>query len=83
MEAMKDYTFERFYDDLEKGHKILFTYVRNRYVIFQTAENCYTQKLVQQMSRNSVPENAMITYKAIKQMFAYMEDMEYMLEINK
>ena len=33
------YTFEQFYENLESGYQIFFTYVRNRYLIFKTAEN--------------------------------------------
>ena len=37
------YTFKEFYENLENGYQIYYTYVRNRYLIFKTAENCYTQ----------------------------------------
>ena len=70
------YTFNKFSKDLE----ILFNYVRNRYVVYKVKENCYMQELVEQMSRNPVPEKAMITTKAIKQMFPYMEEIEYKQE---
>lgn len=40
------YTFKEFYENLENGYQIYYTYVRNRYLIFKTAENCYTQKLL-------------------------------------
>ena len=71
------YTFNKFSKDLDDGYKILFNYVRNRYVVYKVKENCYMQELVEQMSRNPVPEKAMITTKAIKQMFPYMEEIEY------
>ena len=71
------YTFNRFSKDLDDGYKILFNYVRNRYVVYKVKENCYMQELVEQMSRNPVPEKAMITFKAIKQMFPFMEEIEY------
>ena len=61
------YTFNKFSKDLDDGYKILFNYVRNRYVIYKVRENCYMQELVEQMSKNPVPEKAMITTKAIKQ----------------
>lgn len=76
------YTFNKFSKDLDEGYKILFNYVRNRYVIYKVKDNCYMQELVEQMSRNPVPEKAMITTKAIKQMFPYMEDIEYKQESN-
>ena len=71
------YTFKRFSKDLDDGYKILFNYVRNRYMVYKVRENCYMQELVEQMSRNPVPVKAMITTKAIKQMFPYMEEIEY------
>ena len=74
------YTFNRFSKDLDDGYKILFNYVRNRYVVYKVKENCYMQELVEQMSRNPVPEKAMITFKAIKQMFPFMEVIEYRQE---
>lgn len=74
------YTFNRFSKDLDDGYKILFNYVRNRYVVYKVKENCYMQELVEQMSRNPVPEKAMITFKAIKQMFPFMEEIEYRQE---
>lgn len=71
------YTFERFSQDLDNGYKILFDYVRNRYVIYKVDENCYMQELVEQKSRNPMPEKSMITLKAIKQNFPFMENIEY------
>lgn len=74
------YTYKQFLKDLDDGYKILFTYVRNRYVVYKLRENCYMQELVEQMSRNPVSEKAMITEKAVKQMFPYMEEIEYRQE---
>ena len=34
------YTFNKFSKDLDDGYKILFNYVRNRYVIYKERENC-------------------------------------------
>ena len=71
------YTFNKFSKDLDDGYKMLFDYVRNRYVVYKVNENCYMQELVEQKSKNPAPEKAMITLKAVKQMFPYMEDIEY------
>ena len=38
------YTFEEFYKNLEDGYQIYFTYVRNRYLLFKTSENCSSAK---------------------------------------
>ncbi len=71
------YTFIQFSNDLNDGYKILFDYVRNRYKIYKVNENCYMQELVEQKSRNPVPSKSMITFKAIKDMFPFMTDLEY------
>ena len=39
---MEGYTFEKMWVDLKNGYQIYYTYVGNRYVLFKTAENCYT-----------------------------------------
>ena len=74
---LENYNFKRFSKDLDNGYKILFDYVRNRYVVYKVDENCYMQELVEQKSRNPVPEKSMITLKAVKQMFPFMTDIEY------
>ena len=61
------YTFIQFSEDLDNGYKILFDYVRNRYMIYKVNEN----------SKNPVPEKSMITLKAVKEMFPFMKDIEY------
>ncbi len=75
------YTFEKFSEDLDNGYKVIFTYVKNRYVVFKVNDNCYMQELLEQHSKNGVPPKAMITYKAIHEMFPFMEDLEYKQEI--
>lgn len=74
---IENYTLERLTNDLDNGYKILFDYVRNRYSIYKVDENCYMQELIEQKSRNPLPEKSMITYKAVKEMFPFMEDIEY------
>ena len=38
------------------------------------------QELVEQMSKNPVPARAMITRKAVKEMFPFVENIEYKVE---
>ena len=71
------YTFIKFSKDLDDGYKMLYDYVRNRYMLYKVNDNCYMQELVEQKSKNPAPAKAMITLKAVKQMFPYMEDIEY------
>ena len=71
------YTFERFNKELNNGFQVYFTYVNNRYLVFKTAENCYTQKLLSDHKKNPQPKMLMLTLKRVKEMFPDMEDIEY------
>jgi hypothetical protein len=70
-------TFEKFSEDLDNGYKIKFDYVRNRYVLYKVNENCYMQELIEQKTTNPVAAKNMITFKAIKEMFPFITDVEY------
>ena len=74
---MEDYTFEMMYEDLRNGYQIYYTYVRNRYLLFRTAQNCYTQKLISENSKNPQPKTTMLTLKRVKEIFPFMEQIEY------
>ena len=73
----KNYTFERFEEELDNGYQMYYTYVRNRYLLFKTAENCYTQKLLTVHDKNPQPVMLMITKKRVMEMFPFMEEIEY------
>lgn len=77
---MEGYTFEKMWLDLKNGYQIHFTYVGNRYMIFKTAENCYTQKLLSETTKNPQPRNLMITLKRVKELFDDMEEIEYKVD---
>ena len=72
-----NYTFKELEKNLDDGYQIFCTYVRNRYLIFKTAENCYTQKLISDHPKNPQPRQTVITHKRIAEMFPFMEDIEY------
>ena len=74
------YKFEQFVEDLDNGYKILYEYVRDRYMLYKVNDNCYMQELIEQKSRNPVQEKALITFKAIKEMFPFMKEFEYKQE---
>ena len=57
------YTFEMMWEDLNNGYQIFYTYVRNRYLLFKTAPNCYTQKLLTEHKKNPQPKMSMLTLK--------------------
>lgn len=75
------YTFERFYNELENGFQIYFNFNNNRYLVFKTTENCYTQKLISVHDKNPQPRMLMITKKRLKELFPYMEEIEYKVGI--
>ena len=77
----KTYTFKEFNQNLDDGYQIFFTYVRNRYLLFKTAENCYTQKLLSEGPKNPQPRMAMLTLRRVKEMFPHMEEIEYKVGI--
>ena len=75
------YSFEQMEQELDNGYVIFYTYVRHRYQLFKTAENCYTQKLVSQEDKNPQPRQIVITHKRVKEMFPFMENIEYKVGI--
>ena len=74
---MENYKFSDFEKDLEKGFQIYLTFVNNRYLIYKTNTNCYTQELVEYDEKNPQPRVTIITYKRLKEMFKYSEELEY------
>ena len=73
----KTYTIEQFEKELDAGFQIYYTYVRNRYLLYKTAENCYTQELISKHDKNPQPVMQMLTLKRVYEMFPFMEDIEY------
>lgn len=74
------YTFKKLEEELDDGYQIYYTYVRNRYHLFKTAENCYTQKLLTDNIKNPLPRTIIMTHKRLKEMFPFMENIEYKIE---
>lgn len=73
----KNYTIERFEQELDAGFQMYYTYVRNRYLLYKTAENCYTQELISRHDKNPQPVMQMLTLKRVHEIFPFMEDIEY------
>ena len=71
------YTFDRMERELEEGYTIFFTYVRNRHQLFKTTDDCYTQQLLTEDLKNPLPRLSIITHKRLKEIFPYMEHIEY------
>lgn len=74
---MEEYTFEQMWEDLNNGYQIYYTYVGNKYLLFKTAKNCYTQKLLSDYKSNPQPRSTMLTLKRVKEIYPFMEDVEY------
>lgn len=74
---MENYTFEEFYEELNKGFQIYLTYVNNRYLVYKTSENCYTQELVEYDEKNPQPRIVIITLKRLREIFRHAENLEY------
>lgn len=71
------YSFEKMDKELDNGYQIYFTYVRNRYQLFKTADNCYTQQLLTENLKNPLPRLTIITRKRLKEIYPHMENIEY------
>jgi len=72
-----NYKFTNFDKDLDNGYQIYLTFVNNRYLIYKTSENCYTQELIDYDEKNPQPRISMITYKRLKELFKYSTELEY------
>lgn len=76
-DSKMDKQFEQFEKQLDEGFQVYFTYVRNRYLVFKTTENCYTQKLISINEKNPQPRQQMITYKRLQEIYPFMEEIEF------
>lgn len=74
---MENYNFEKFDKDLDSGYQIYLTFVNNKYLIYKTSDNCYTQELIDYDEKNPQPRVSMITYKRLRELFKYSTDLEY------
>ena len=72
-----EYNFTKFDKDLNQGYQIYLTYVNNRYLIYKTTTNCYTQELLEYDEKNPQPRVSMITRKRLKEIFKFATDLEY------
>lgn len=74
------YSFEKMEEELNNGYQIYFDYVRNRYQLFKTSENCYSQILLTDDLKNPLPRLNVITHKRLKEIYPFMENIEYKIE---
>ena len=75
---MDKYTFEQFWYELNIGYQLYFTYLDNRYLLTKVTKNCYSQKMISSSTPKSPhPQITMLTLKRVKEMFPFMENIEY------
>lgn len=74
---MNKYNFDKFENDLNNGFQIYLTFVNNRYLIYKTSDNCYTQKLVDYDEKNPQPRQIVITKKRLEEIFTFATELEY------
>lgn len=73
-----EYTFNRFWKDLDDGLEIYYTYMKKRYLIYKLTKNCYKQELLLDSAEKSPhPKMAILTLKRVKELFPHMEEFEY------
>ena len=72
-----NYKFEDFWDDLDQGFQIYYTYMDNRYLIYKVHSNCYREELISAGEKSPHPKFSMVTLKKVKELFEFMTDFEY------
>ena len=72
-----NYTFEMFWEDLDNGYRIFYTYLGCRYLIYKLTTNCYKNELIQAPEKCPHQKNAMYTLKRVKEIFPFMQDKQY------
>ena len=70
---MENYKFKDFENDLNNGFQLYLTFVNNRYLIYKTSANCYTQELIDYDEKNPQPRVSIITHKRLKELFKYIK----------
>mgnify|MGYP001042397565 CR=1 FL=1 len=78
---MEDYTFERLWKELNDGYQIYYTYMDRRYVLTKLSKNCYSRELVNHNGKGPHPRSQIVTLKAVKELFDFMEDIEYKVNL--
>lgn len=74
---MENYTLEKMRKDLNSGFGLYFNYNQNRYLIYKVSDNCYSQELITIKEKSPHARLNLISDKALKEMFPFMEEFEY------
>lgn len=79
---IEGYNFNKFWKDLDNGLEIYYNYMGRRYLIYKLTKNCYKEELIHDNNVKSPhPKNSVLTLKRVKELFPYMEEMEYKIGI--
>lgn len=74
---MEDYTFERLWKEQNDGYQIYYTYMDRKYVLSKLDKNCYSRELIDDNQKGPHPKKQIVTLKAVKELFEFMENIEY------
>ena len=77
----KEYTFEMFWEDLDNGFEIYYNYMNCKYLIYKLSKNCYKNELIEAPDKCPHQRSAVLTLKRVKEIFEYMENIEYKVDI--
>lgn len=77
-----DYTFEQLYKDLRDGYQMYYTYMGTRYLLSKLNKNCYSREIVNFIGKGPHPKSQIVTLKTVKELYPFMEDIEYKMDNN-
>ena len=77
MDVKDGYSFEMFWEDLDNGFEIYYNYMDCKYLIYKMGKNCYKNELIEAKPKSPHQKTAMITLKRVRELFDFMENLEY------
>ena len=73
----KEITFEKLWQALHDGYQVYYTYMEKKYLLYKVTNNCYREELLSFNDKSPHPRFTMVTLKKIKDIFPFMEEIEY------
>lgn len=77
MDIRDGYTFQMFWEDLDNGFEIYYTYMECRYLIYKMGKNCYKTEIIDAKHKTMHQKTSMLTLKRVMELFEFMENLEY------
>lgn len=77
MDIRDGYTFQMFWEDLDNGFEIYYTYMDCRYLIYKMSKNCYKNEIIDSNKKMPHQKTSMLTLKRVMELFEFMENLEY------